>query len=382
MLTTLDVFPLCGFGRKIQRVMRFVSMEPATPAEAQRLFSEWLSKKDAERFTALRQCISDCGGHLRSLSALYEAWVQHVGSSGPGPAEYHVLLSELLTALRGKVIPAIRVEHVQAALARAEVFLRHSAALQPVPAYEDQVIFRLIREVISWNDCSAAGFLTNTVMPNQATIVPTVTILSLLRWIAEIKKGRAWLEESDDGSPSKKTRKDYRVALADGLARLFAARSNFTWQQFEQWHPRWEALYRTAFAGTTTDLYSFYFPGCAAPKGLPRVLSELTRLHMKPHGVVGLPHQFALTAKRDDWPCDLCEAVFVPAAGNPGFDAVVFEKTCKGGAASHVRSLAATLSLTRFAQSRWPCASSAGSRSRMRARPNRSLRWKRTAALP
>jgi len=120
-------------------------------------------------------------------------------------------------------------------------------------------------------------------------------------------------------------------AVARAIMAMLDLEPNFTWQQYEQFHAHFEILKRTLFSGTLVTVSGIYLGAAQAANSN----DPSFRLSCK-SSVCKWPSHFphSLTSNPESNPAFsaefLAQHVFIPHAGNPGFDLAYFEKSEKG----------------------------------------------------
>jgi hypothetical protein len=158
VITTLDTTPLSKMKTESGRPIAWNFLTPLSIAEAYQLFPK------ANSVPQLRQCISDCNGHPRSLETL-KLVCEELNWQFPS---YSTLLTKLLAGLENRGVPIPTLEIVKIAL---------RGKWMNLDKHLDDYLYN---EKVTLRDCIRMGHLLNSYQGDQTMVVPKLSPLLLM----------------------------------------------------------------------------------------------------------------------------------------------------------------------------------------------------------
>jgi len=199
--------------------------------------------------------------------------------------------SFFLTKLLKKVsFPVLSYAVVRPALVGDKVALD----LSPIPG-------KTYRELI------ADGVYINVLSIQKKKFIPLLSPIQLIKW-------------ANDHEPGRQKAKSTEEQVAYCILQMLQLEANFGWKEYEKFHAQWEVMIRYLLGGESWSLMEIYANAIYSQKFVDMDWT----LTPKSQGVIRLDHHFAVTARN---PIEgAFSFVFLPANGNPGFDALIFEQ--------------------------------------------------------
>lgn len=292
IVTTLDFRPLREEGTRLGRPIAWVSLPSLALKGALSLFKPLWSGLNYRRRLVLAMCVSDCNGHPRSLEYLYR--LLRTDRSARHSKPYTVIMDTLVQNL-GEAVPSYAV--VKAALAGKAMPLDTEIGRSPL------------------SELIAKGTYINTSVTGASMVVPKLSPLLLRAFAYDLPIDR-----------------DARLVVTC-LNSMLWVEINFNPLLYEDFHASWEIMHHILHEDTSdADRAAITLPQFYGLK-VGHKLNDTRFIPTRKEGVARLaghfpsPDALAEITK----PESLLDFVFLPAANNPGFDIVFFEKKEGGG---------------------------------------------------
>lgn len=272
IVSTLDTSPVFKENSSSGRPLLWVNLPPLSQESSEKIFGTLPMTPE------LKLCIAECNGHPRALECIWSALKKFSG-------QRHIKTEYIIKAAIddwGTRLPPISDAHLK-------------IALNGKPVYPEDTIeeLNIATELLK-------GTFLNANVKKQTKFIPQLSPFSL-RVIAA-RRGHSQFD-----------------FVSQFITSMLSLEEGFDWNAYEKFHANWEMLKRVLFSGSTRTFAEFY--NCP------------TKLQLNPSFVLQkkdlkfLNQHFNEYCEKEKPQVDtLLDHGFLPAANNPGFDFISFEK--------------------------------------------------------